>query len=176
MLFRSLATIAALTLALTLPAASAHASDPLLSGYGGPGAGEQVVVGGTLKGSHPSSSAQDPESASLKAEPGSAASSSGTAASGGAGSALTRTPQRKKSPSSSVNDTSDGHDQDTAKDLPGAPEVVAYPTRADDAGGALSASALLLIVLGVAVATLVGLGLRRLAGSDRGSDPQVSAR
>jgi hypothetical protein len=175
MLSRSLATIATLTCALTLPVASAHASDPLLSGYGGPGAGEQVVVGGTLKGPKSSSSAQDPETASLKADTG-AATSSATTASGDAGSTLTRTPQRKKPASSTVDATSDDPGANTAKDLPGAPEVVAYPTRADDADSPVSAPGVLLIVLGVAAATLVGLGLRRLSGSDRGADPQVPAR
>jgi hypothetical protein len=179
MLSRPLATIAALSLALTLPAASAHASDPLLSGYGGPGAGEQVVVGGTVKpsGSSSSAAAQDPESASLEADTGAASSA------GASGAALTSKPQRKKSSSSSSKDKSDDNGQSTTSGttttatLPGAPEVVAYPTRAGDAGGLpLSAPGVLLIVLGIAAATLVGLGLRRLSGFDRASDPQVSGR
>ena len=176
-----LATIAALTLALTLPVASAHASDPLLSGYGGPGGGEQVVLGGnTVKSTNSSSPAQDPATAPLKADTG--APSPGTAASG-AGSTLTRKPQRKKSSSSSSKDKDDAAGQSTAKPTtttatrPGAPEVVAYPTRAGDVGGfPVSTLGILLIVLGVAAATLAGLGLRRLSGFDRASDPQVSGR
>jgi hypothetical protein len=180
---RSLATIVALTLALALPVASAHASDPLLSGYGGPGGGEQVVLGGnTVKPPKSSSSAQDPATASLKAGTGSETSSpaSGTSASGGSGasSGLTRKPQRKKSSSSSSKDRGDDGDQGTTTTtatLPGAPEVVAYPTRTGDVGGLpVSAPGVLLVVLGVVAAMLVGLGLRRLCGFDRGSDPQVS--
>jgi hypothetical protein len=185
---RFLATIAALTCALALPAAAAHASDPLLSGYGGPGAGEQVVIGGTIKGSKSSSApAQDPEAASLKVDTDAAATSGASTATSGASGAsgpnLTRKPQRKKSSSPSSKDSGDDGDQGTAKrdtttttTPPGAPEVVAYPTRADDAGGPVSAPGVLLIVLGVAAATFVGLGLRRLSGFGRGSDPQVPGR
>jgi len=46
---RPATTIAAL-LTLTLAPAAAHAEDPLLSGYGGPGGGEQVVLGSKLIG------------------------------------------------------------------------------------------------------------------------------
>jgi hypothetical protein len=54
---------------------------------------------------------------------------------------------------------------------------VAYPTRAGEVGALpVSTAGILLIVLGVAAATLVGLGLRRLSGFDRPSDPQVSDR
>jgi hypothetical protein len=189
MLSRSLASIAALTCVLMVPAASAHASDPLLSGYGGPGAGEQVVLGGKIKSSKSSSApGQDPEAASLKVDTGAAATSGTsepTATSGASGPSLTHKPQRKKSSSSSSKDSGDDRDRDegaakggttTTTTLPGAPEVVAYPTRADDAGGPISGPGVLLIVLGVAAATLVGLGLRRLSGFDRGSDPQVPGR
>lgn len=183
---RRLPTIFALTLALALPTASAHAADPLLSGYGGPGAGEQVVLGGSTVGSTKgSSSTQDPGRASLKADATSApAPSAPSASSGGSASTLTRTPQRKKPSSSASPPKSDDERQDatnrpttTTATPPGAPEVVAYPTRAGAVGGLpVSASAVLLIVLGVAAATFLGLGLRRLSGSDRASDPQVSGR
>lgn len=183
MIPRSLSILGALTLALALPVASAHAADPLLSGYGGPGAGEQVVLGGTTidggKGSSSSASTQDPGSASLKADTTSPASSGA-----GVTTTLTRKPQRKNSSSSSSKDEDDASspsathgDTTTTATLPGAPEVVAYPTRADDVGGLpVSAAAVLLIVLGVAAATFLGLGLRRLSGFDRASDPQVPGR
>lgn len=185
---RPLAIFAALTLALTLPVASARASDPLLSGYGGPGGGEQVVLGGSTVKSPKSSSgasapAQDPATAPLDASAG--ASSSGTSSgSASGGSALTRKPQRKKSSSSASQPKSDA-DEDTTQAttttkpvaLRGAPKVVAYPTRAGEVGGLpITAPGVLLLVLGVAAAALVGLGLRRLSGFDRGHDPQVSGR
>jgi hypothetical protein len=43
-----LTTLAALTAALAAPGLAQAAKDPLLSGYGGPGAGEQVVIGSTF--------------------------------------------------------------------------------------------------------------------------------
>jgi hypothetical protein len=180
MLPRPLSILAALALALALPVASAHASDPLLSGYAGPGGGEQVVLGGTtVDKTKGSSSSQDPADADLKADATPSASESE-----GAKSTLTPRPQHQKSTSSTSKDKGDDEGQSatnggttTTATLPGAPRVVAYPTRADDAGDLpVAAPGLLLIVLGVAAATLVGLGLRRLSGFDRDPDPQVSAR
>jgi hypothetical protein len=180
MLHRPLAILAALALALALPVASAHASDPLLSGYAGPGGGEQVVLGGATVGkAKGSSSAQDPANADLKADTTRSATDSE-----GANSTLTPRPQRQKPSSSTSKDKGDDDGQSatnggttTTATLPGAPAVVAYPTRADDVGDLpVAAPGLLLIVLGVAAATLVGLGLRRLSGSERASDPQVSVR
>src|SRR4051794_839801 len=37
-------------LLIALPAGAAHAGDPLLSGYAGPGSGEQVILGGATVG------------------------------------------------------------------------------------------------------------------------------
>lgn len=196
---RRLATLLVLTLALILPAASAHAADPLLSGYAGPGGGEQVVLGSTtLKTTNKASTAStsgsssgqdDAGNASLKADTSNASTSSSASSgeSGGASSTLTRKPQRKKSSSSTSKDAGDdaktttttGGSTTTATTpatLPGAPEVVAYPTRAGEVSGLpVSAAGLLLIVIGVAAATLLGLGLRRISGSDDPQDPQVSA-
>lgn len=184
--------VASLTIVLALPFASAaQASDPLLSGYAGPGGGEQVVLGSTTvkstKSASSSGASQDPATAPLKAEATPAATSStGAGNAGSATSTLTRKPQRKKSSSSTSKDMGNGHDtttttatsgsSTTTATLPGAPEVVAYPTRAGEVGGLpVSAAGMLLIVLGVAAATLLGLGLRRISGSDDPSDPQVSA-
>lgn len=179
MLHRPLAILAALAFALALPAASAHASDPLLSGYAGPGGGEQVVLGGATVGKATgSTSTPDPADQDLKADAAPSATESE-----GANSTLTPKPQRQKSSSSTSKDKGDDDSHSatnggtTTAPLPGAPAVVAYPTRADDVDGLpVAAPGLLLIVLGVAAATLVGLGLRRLSGSDRASDPQVSVR
>jgi hypothetical protein len=194
-----LATILALSCALALPAASAQAADPLLSGYAGPGGGEQVVLGSTtLKttnkassastSSGSSSSSQSGADASLKAPTSSSttASKGSSGESNGASSTLTRKPQRKKSSSSSSKDAGDdakttttgsaGTTTTATTTLAGAPEVVAYPTRAGEVSGLpISAAGILLIVIGVAAATLLGLGLRRFSGSDDRQDPQVSA-
>ncbi|MCW2985496.1 MAG: hypothetical protein JWR63_3066, partial [Conexibacter sp.] len=64
-----------------------------------------------------------------------------------------------------------------ATTLPGAPAVVAYPTRAGEVGGLpLSAAGVLLGVLGIAALVLAGLGLRRLAPGpgEPPHPPQVS--
>jgi hypothetical protein len=191
---RRLATILIAVSALTLPVASAHAADPLLSGYAGPGGGEQVVLGSTTlkktdKGSSASTSGQDAAAdASLKADTSSAstASSPSSGESNGASSTLTRKPQRKKSSSPTSKDRGDDANTTTSGSsttttttpaaLPGAPEVVAYPTRAGEVSGLpISAPGILLVVIGVAAATLLGLGLRRFSGSDDPQDPQVSA-
>lgn len=191
---RRLATLLVLMPALALPAASAHAADPLLSGYAGPGGGEQVVLGSTTlkttdKASTASTSGQDDAgNASLKADTSSASTASSTSSgeSNGASSTLTRKPQRKKSSSSTSKDAGDDAKTTTTGSsttttttpatLPGAPEVVAYPTRAGEVSGLpISAPGILLVVIGVAAATLLGLGLRRFSGSDDPQDPQVSA-
>lgn len=196
---RRLTTLIALSLALALPPASAHAADPLLSGYAGPGGGEQVVLGSTtLKTTNKASSAStssgssssgDAADASLKADTSKASTSSSASSgeSGGASSTLTRKPQSKKSSSSASKNTGDDAKTTTTggsatttttpATLPGAPEVVAYPTRAGEVSGLpLSAPGILLVVIGVAAATLLGLGLRRFSGSDDPQDPQVPAR
>jgi hypothetical protein len=193
-----LATILALSCALALPAASAQAADPLLSGYAGPGGGEQVVLGSTTlkttnkassaSTSSGSSSSQSGADASLKAPTSTSttASKGSSGESNGASSTLTRKPQRKKSSSSSSKDAGDdakttttgsaGTTTTATTTLAGAPEVVAYPTRAGEVSGLpISAAGILLIVIGVAAATLLGLGLRRFSGSDDRQDPQVSA-
>lgn len=193
---RRLATILALTSALALCAAPAHAADPLLSGYAGPGGGEQAVLGGGVvktkttnkSSSGPGSSTQQAADAPLNADASgtSGAASTSSGESEGASSTLTRKPQRKKSSSSTSKDAGDdgkttttgsaGATSTTATSLPGAPEVVAYPTRAGEVSGLpLSAAGILLVVLGVAAATLLGLGLRRFSGSDDPHDPQVPA-
>ena len=194
MTHRFLALITAV-LALGLVAAPAQASDPLLSGYAGPGGGEQVVLGGGTVGGKDGggsgSGGGDPAATPLKAASTPATTSSGTAPNAATGtsgqttSTLTRSPQRKKSSSTSSQRSGDDDASATANGtstttaaLPGAPAVVAYPSRSGDVGGLpLSAGGLLLLVLGLAAAALVALGLRRLShhADQPPSGPQVPA-
>jgi hypothetical protein len=179
---------ALLVSALALPAA-AGAADPLLSGYAGPGDGEQVVLGATVvggKGGGGSSggggTTAQPQDQSLRATTTAATPSTGD--SGRATSTLTRKPQRKKSSSSSSQQKAHGgtttHATTTstaAAPLPGAPAVVAYPTRAGAVSGPpISVGGAVLLVLGLTALGLVALGLRRLIKppSGRPSLPQVS--
>lgn len=173
MAFRS--PLIALLMLLLLPAAG-RASDPLLSGYAGPGAGEQVVLGGATVGGGGGSGTPSGRGAadeSLRA----ATSGSAPSASGG----LTSTPQKRKSPSSSASHPttmSHGATASTTTAPAGAPHVVAYPTRAGAVSELpISAGGVLALVAAVALLVLLGLGLRRLsAGSeDAPRHPQVSS-
>lgn len=194
-----------LTLVTLAAAPAARAADPLLSGYAGPGSGEQVVLGGGTVGggkggsggsggtgaSKPTGAAADQ---SLRATSQAAATSTSTSLSAATSSTsntqtLTRKPQRKKSSSSSSSSkqkmsgssstSSAGSSATTAAAPSGAPKVVAYPTRAGEVGGVpLTLGEGLLAVAVIALLTLLGLGLRRLSGgSDNGSPmPQVPVR
>ena len=177
---------ALLVSALVLPV-GARAADPLLSGYAGPGDGEQVVLGATVvgKGSGGGSSGGggttvQPRDQGLRATTTAATPSTGD--SGRATSTLTRKPQRKNPSSSSsqqkADDTTTPATTSTAAaPLPGAPAVVAYPTKAGEVSGLpISAGGVLLVVLGLAALFLAGLGLRRLVKppSGRPPSPQVS--
>jgi hypothetical protein len=184
-------------LAVLLIPAGAHASDPLLSGYAGPGAGEQVVLGGATAGgkgggsdtpsggagaasSGASAATRPAQDQSLRA-PATVTPAPSAAESQGATPALTRKPQRRKPSSSSSKHQADAGTSantttTTAATLPGAPEVVAYPTHAGAVSGLpLSAGGVLLVVLGLAGLILVVLGLRRLVAPAEypPSPPQV---
>jgi hypothetical protein len=175
-------------LVLVLLPAGAHASDPLLSGYAGPGGGEQVVLGGATVGGGGggSDSGGSGGAVRLRAQPTPAAGAGATTpASGTASSNTTRKPQRKKSSSSaSKKKTHAGTSAKSTKTattatLVGAPAVVAYPSRSGAVSGLpVSAVGVLLGVLGLAALVLAGLGLRRLsAGGVRSpTSPQVSGR
>jgi hypothetical protein len=179
--------------ALALLAAPAHGADPLLSGYGGPGSGEQALLGGGTVGGGggPSGSAASPSAAgqSLRAATPATAATGTSNASSDTAATVTRKPSRKKSPSSSSEQAMKGSTTSTGSTStapssssatsPGAPRVVAYPTRAGDAGALpLSFAQALLVVLGAGVLALAILGLRRLAGGaeDPPSSPQASVR
>jgi hypothetical protein len=174
-------------LALCLLPAGAHASDPLLSGYAGPGGGEQVVLGGAAVGGGGGGGGDSGGSGaavSLRAvttpapSAGASPSSSPTTSSN-----ITRKPERKKSSSStSKTQTHAGTSANTTKTattatLAGAPTVVAYPSRAGEVSGPpVSAAGVLLGVLGLAALVLAGLGLRRLSAAPvrAPTSPQVS--
>jgi hypothetical protein len=166
----------ALLILLLLPAAG-RASDPLLSGYAGPGAGEQVVLGGATVGGGGTSGGGG--GATATADESLRATVSGSAPNGPA--ELTSTPQKRKSPSSSASHpkTMSGGSTTSTTTVPaGAPQPVAYPTRAGAVSGLpISAGGVLALMAAVALLALIGLGLRRVsAGSeDAPRHPQVSS-
>jgi hypothetical protein len=161
-------------LALGVPA-SASASNPLLSGYGGPGGGEQVILGSKLlppgggSGGGSGTAPVTTGAAGLRASgpaTGSAP-SAGTSASsssaGGTPSRQTGASHHKASRAGGGKNGKGDRSGTTAANRRAAPPVVAYPTRASDAGGVLGDGALLLIGLAAGGLVLLGVGLRRLA-------------
>jgi hypothetical protein len=171
----------ALVILLAFPAAG-HASDPLLSGYGGPGGGEQVMLGGGAVGggggtSGGSGAPVATGDESLRATVPSSAAAPSTS------NKLTSTPQKRKSSSSSASHPKktmpSGATQTTTTTTPaGAPQAVAYPTRTGEVSGLpISAGGLLALVAAVALFVLAALGLRRLSvgSEDAPRRPQVSS-
>lgn len=171
MAFRSALLVAVAALALpTL----AHASDPLLSGYGSPGGGEQVVLGSKLLGNGggggggggPTASA--PETLQAAPRPTQTPSAPGASAPEGAPAAphgSTVTPGRSSGKTRRAARPAD------SRALPGAPPVVAYPAAAHDAGGLPFSGTDLAVLLGAAALLLVlAAALRRLTVPD-GSSP-----
>jgi hypothetical protein len=183
MLSRSPLLFALLAL-LVLPV-SARAADPLLSGYAGPGSGEQVVLGGGTVGGGGGSSGSGGAGATADQSLRATTPASSAPSASGTGSTLSRKPQ-PKSPSSSASEqkmsgTSISTKTSTAaaRQPAGAPRVVAYPTRDGDVGALpVSLSEALLGVLGLGLLVLAALGLRRFAGDRRpqGPTPQVPVR
>jgi hypothetical protein len=174
--------------AVVLLPATSHAADPLLSGYGGPGGGEQVVLGSTTvggggnggNGTSTSAAATDPSQQSLRAPISTAATTKRAA--GTPSRSRARKPHRSapsSNGSASVTATPADATRPATTARPGAPAVLAYPSRASDAGGLpLSIADVLLGLAALAALVLAGLGLRRLADGldDRSVSPQVSAR
>ena len=91
----------ALLILLALPAAG-HASDPLLSGYAGPGGGEQVVLGGGTVGGGGGHLRRQRRGATATArrEPARGRRARAAPARQRTSSKLTEKPQKRKSPSS----------------------------------------------------------------------------
>jgi hypothetical protein len=171
---------------LALLAVPAHAADPLLSGYGGPGSGEQTLLGGGAVGGGSGSSGSGSGTAaanqSLRASTPAGAATGTAGASSDTATGTTRKHPRKRSSSSASGTTMNGSTTSSASSShagsarPGAPRVVAYPSRAGEVGGLpLSLGQALLVVLGVALLVLAVLGLRRLGGGDEPPAPTAQA-
>jgi hypothetical protein len=162
-------------LLLALPAA-AQAADPLLSGYAGPGGGEQVVLGGATVGGGGGPKSGGRGGAVATADESLRAPTTPAVASRGAAT-LTGKPQKRKSGSSSASHektmpgaASTGSKSPVTTTRPGAPVVVAYPTRAGAVSGLpISAGGVVALLAAIALLVLAGLGLRRVIS------PQVSA-
>jgi hypothetical protein len=176
------------TVALVALPGVASASDPLLSGYGGPGGGEQAVLGAETLGGGSGGS-------------GSGGTGSGTGAAATPNESLratapavaqqaaptTAAPKRSNKPHrEGAKKGSGGTASGTAKGAAAtpapaaAPAVVSYPSRSTEGGGSpLSGGAVLAVLLALAAVVLLGLGLRRLSSAAPTSDdprtPQVPA-
>ena len=177
----SRSSLIALLILLLVPSVG-HAADPLLSGYAGPGGGEQVVLGGGLVGGgggagggHGAAAATGDESLRAPAP--------SNAVAPGAPSKLTDKPQKRKSASSAASQPktmpSATTTETTAKATPaGAPQPIAYPTRAGAVSGLpIAAGGVLALVASIALFVLAALGLRRLSvgSEDAPRRPQVSS-
>lgn len=182
--------VLAVAVLLALPATS-FAGDPLLSGYGGPGGGQQALLGGHLLARPGSGSGGGSGSAggSLRAAaPATPAPSSGAtsaapaspAASSSAPQATAPTAHRRprasrKAPRHAPHRHAKAHGgaADAAPATVVTPRRVAYPTRADDAGGfPLGAGELLVGALALLAIVSMGLWLRGAAGTGRGGGAQ----
>jgi hypothetical protein len=172
---------------LCLPV-NVYASDPLLAGYGGPGGGEQVVLGSQLSGGHGGSSAAATSSRTLRA-----AAPARTAAVPAAGSTVAPAPAvvtRAANPASGHGSPKPSAPHNRAARTPArtpaatvvptaVPERIAYPARAGSAGALpLSGGDVIIVLLAFCALVLTALGLRRLSSSppSEGSPPQARPR
>jgi len=170
MVFRPVTLLCVLAAVLLAPAA-AWASDPLLSGYGGPGGGEQVVLGSKLLGGG-GGGGGPAGGATLQAAPAPTRSTpAGDRATRGPG-----TPSTTATDSASTSLTTTPHPSDQ-RSAPadvrpsGAPAVVPYPAGTQQAGMLpFSGGDLALLLGGAALLLLLAAALRRLTLSG-GSRP-----
>jgi hypothetical protein len=179
------------TVALVALPGVASASDPLLSGYGGPGGGEQAVLGaetlgGGSGGSGGSGSGGNGSGTGAAATPNESLRATAPAVAQQAA-PTTAAPKRstkphrdgaKKGSGGTVSETAKGAAATPA--AAAAPAVVSYPSRSTEGGGSpLSGGAVLAVLLALAAVVLIGLGLRRLSSGAPTSDdprtPQVPA-
>jgi hypothetical protein len=163
----------ATTALLALPAAS-RASDPLLSGYGGPGGGQQVLLGSHLLGGAGGSGGG--ASGSLRAPASLRASGSAPGGGSSSGSTASGRPARSGTGARTGARTGAAHGAHggTAA-AAGAPRALAYPRRADDAGGfPLSAGEVLAGLLALVAAGGMGAWLRRTATRVGGGGAQAA--
>jgi hypothetical protein len=177
----SRSALIALLILLLVPAAG-YAADPLLSGYAGPGGGEQVVLGGGTVGGGGGTSGGNGAAAATGDESLRAPAPTNAVAPG-APSKLTDSPQKRKTPSSAASQPktmpSATTTETTAETTPvGAPQPIAYPTRAGAVSGLpISAGGVLALIAFIALFVLAALGLRRLSvgSEDAPAHPQVSS-
>jgi hypothetical protein len=187
----SLAT--ALAVCVLLPGA-ALAGSPLLSGYAGPGSGEQAVLGGGVVGGSSGGGGGNSgggasgatANQSLAATPSANAPSADTgSASGGSssrsGSALSSRPHRKKSSShtSSSKKPSTGSTSSststTTTTRTGAPAVTAYRNSSGQVGSfPLSAGGVVIALLALIAIVLAALGLRMVGRDGDDDGPPIS--
>jgi hypothetical protein len=179
---RSGPALLAVVVLLSAAPAPALATDPLLSGYGGPGNGEQVVLGskllgppgggskgGSLRAAAPAATAPAPAVSTPRATAAPSAPASPKAASNPAAKhrgATTAKHRRATAPAATT---------PKARQLPAAaPAVVPYPSRASSAGGLpLSAGDLVVLLLAGLALAGTAFGLRRL-GTAAGAGPEGS--
>lgn len=186
-MFRA-ALMTALVTVLALPAPSL-AKDPLLSGYAGPGGGEQVLLGTHLSGgasggdgSGSATTAPAGGGTTTPDAPGSLRAPAPTAASAGAPSpaptsgASSGARSGAKAGRSGTSTESGRTGQATASPAAAAPRPVAYPTRADDAGGfPLSAAEILVGALALLAVAGMSAWMRRAGTHGGGPGAQASA-
>jgi hypothetical protein len=177
-------------LAVVMLPATGRAADPLLSGYGGPGGGEQVVLGGAMvnppgggdggggSGSGSLRATPRPASSATAPAPGTASPATGTGKPSSNGTSSTTRSRKASGAHAKRTSGAPARTAAPAAVATGAPPVVAYPTSGSTSAGGLAVPVgfLLAALLGLAALVLVGFGLRRLgrSGLDRAGSPQVS--
>jgi hypothetical protein len=171
---------------LCLPV-NVYASDPLLAGYGGPGGGEQVVLGSqlsggrgglsgaamsrTLRAAAPARSAAVPAAGNIVAPALAVVTRAANPASG----------HRSRKPSARHHRAARTPPRTPAATVvaTAVPERIAYPARAGSAGALpLSGGDVIIVLLAFCALVLTALGLRRLSSSppSEGSPPQARRR
>jgi hypothetical protein len=171
---RTIASTVVVTVAVVLCApACALAGSPLLSGYGGPGSGQQVLLGGGLIGGSGGSGGRPGGGSGVGSNSASASTQLGTGSTGKGTTATVKSSTlrgaRKATPGSKPSAES--------KNVTSAPGPVTYPANsqpgsiriAADSSVAVGLSGLdlLLIVLAIGVLVLTGVFTRRLARLQR---------
>lgn len=197
-----LTVVAFAATALPAPAlAAGGGSSPVLSGYAGPGSGEQAVLGGGVVGggsgggggSNNDNNSGASGSLAVRNTSGSAPASGSTASTGrsssGSGAALASTPHHKKSSSSSSTSSKHTNSSGTSSSTtsqassatapvaarPGAPAVVAYRNTSGEVSGfPLTAGGVLIVLFGLLAVVLAVLGLRMLMGDRSDNGPPIS--
>lgn len=157
---RVIRAIAAAVAVLCLQAAPASASSTLLSGYGGPGQGNQAIIGATLIGGGGSS--------------GSESGSTGTSASAPASIALPRATVKTTAKSRPRKRTAGRHAKPAAP-TPGGSAQAATPAAARSAGGTLGLSGTDLLYVILAFCALAGTAILTVRLSGR-TGPAAAAQ